>query len=86
PHLRPQGIVDPLLSAVATPEPKGVKDNPIRGQPVRQRSPGAALADQISDDVLDFPAAVLGWPTAGLGGGDQMHDPLLMTIREVAPI
>jgi hypothetical protein len=74
-HRCTQGVVDTVEGAIGGPP----GEDPVHRAPwwevARQRSPHAAVVDQVADGIHDLPAGVrLGMPTVGValaGGGSS---------------
>ncbi len=86
PDLGPQGVLDRLPRAIATPLPIVVMDRSPWGKVVGKHPPLDAAADEIEDGVEDF-APVDGLrPPSRFGLGNQGLDQLLLGIGQIGGV
>ena len=78
--------VESFPSAVLLPQSKVMKDDPVRRQVVRQRSPRASVAGQIPDGVDDFPTTVLCGSSARLRFGNPRGNPSPLGVCQVGGV
>jgi|SRR5688572_8730567 len=85
-HPLAQHPVNPLPRAVALPQAKVMKHNPIRWEVVWQTPPRAAIARDIQNCVDDLAARVLGRTTARLRFGNPRRDSSPLAIPQVGRV